>query len=338
MKLLFLIAAFVLPVCGAIEGVVINKTSGQPQPGVEVTLTTMGREGMVQAGAVKSGPDGKFRIDSGASQMHLIQARYQGVTYNLQLSPNQPATNLTLEVYETSPKVSAMDVEQHMILLEADGQQLVVNETVIFNNDSQSTWYDPKQGTLRFTAPASLKSGADLKGRVLAPGSVPVERDPKPAGNGVWYMDVPVKPGQTRFDISYRIAGTSPFKFEGKILHEPGPVRIVAPQGITVKGDGINPLGTEPQTQAQIFDVRNTAFSVTLEGTGSLRQQGATASAQETAAEEESGPSIATIDPPGYSRQWKLVLGLVLGALILGFWSMYLKGGAPESTGSRRKG
>jgi hypothetical protein len=297
----------------------------------------MGAGGMQQAGSARSGADGKFRIDTATPQAHILQAQYQGVSYNVQVPPNA-AGGVTIEVFETRPKVSAMDFEQHMVLLETDGQQLVVNETIVVNNDSQTTWYDPNSGTLRFFTPPAIKGTDDLKVRVLAQGSVPVERVPKRGGAGVWFLDVPVKPGQTRFDISYRLPAATPARFQGRILHEPGPVRLVVPQGITVKGDQIASLGVEPQTQAQIFDVKSQAYEVTLEGTGSLRDASASAA---TEGAEETGPRIATILPPGYERQWKTVLALVVAALVLGFWSMYLKGNAPEnrpsSGGGRRK-
>jgi hypothetical protein len=184
-----------------------------------------------------------------------------------------------------------------------------------------------------------VKGGEDLKARVLAPGSVPVERQPRKVGAGEWVMDVPVKPGQTRFDISYRVAAGQPAAYRGRILHEPGPVRLVVPQGMTVKGEGLNALGVEPQTKAQVFGVAKASFELTLEGTGSLRDAapaggGAAAGGE---AQEETGPRIVTIPPPGYERQWKTVLGLVLGALILGFWSMYLRGSSAAAPGGRPK-
>lgn len=322
-----------LPAAAAVEGTVVNRTTGRPQPGVSVTLTTMGAGGMERAGSATTNAEGRFRIEAAPNAAHLIQAQYQGVTYNLQAPQNAPPQGLQLEIFDVRPRVSATDIEQHMILVETDGKDLVVNETIVVNNDSQTTWYDPNAGTLRVYIPPAVNPETDLRARVLAPGSVPVERTPKKTGApGIWTMDVPVKPGQTRFDISYKLAASSPVVFEGKILHEPGPVRLVAPQGITVKGDGLKPLGTEPSTKAQIFGVPAAEFKVTLEGSGSLR-----AAAEPAAEQEEGGARIQTIAPPGYERQWKLVLVLTLGALLLGFAAMYLKESPPGGQGGSRK-
>jgi hypothetical protein len=52
------------------------------------------------------------------------------------------------------------------------------------------------------------------------------------------------------------------------------------------------------------------------------------------ATQEESdneGPGIQTISPPGYERNWKIVLALALVILALGFVAQYLKGGAGSS-------
>jgi hypothetical protein len=244
---------------------------------VTITLTTMGASGMAAAGSAISGPDGRFTLSvAGGAQAHILQAQFQGVTYNVQAPPRG---EVTIEVFEARPKVSAMDFEQHMVLLETNGEELVVNETVVINNDSQITWFDARNGTLRFATPPEVKGGDDLKVRVLAQNSVPVERRPRQTGKGVWVMDVPVKPGQTRFDISYRLPVTPPVRFSGRILHEPGPVRLVIPQGITASGGALKPLGAEPQTRAQIFDVQGPAYEVMLEGTGSLRDAPAAAPA-----------------------------------------------------------
>lgn len=150
-SVLFFLTA--LPLLAAIDGTVVNKTTGQPQPGVTVSLTKLGQNGMEPAGSAKSGADGKFSIEAPAGSVHLLQATYQGVAYNMQLQPNAPTTGLQVQVFDALPKLSAIDMSQHMILVESDGKELVVNETVIFQNDSQTTWYDPKAGTLHFTAP-----------------------------------------------------------------------------------------------------------------------------------------------------------------------------------------
>lgn len=335
--LLFLTA---LPLLAAIDGTVVNKTTGQPQPGVTVSLTKLGQNGMEPAGSAKSGPDGKFSIDAPAGSVHLLQAMYQGVAYNMQLQPNAPTTGLQVQVFDTLPKLSAIDMSQHMILVESDGKELVVNETVIFQNDSQTTWYDPKAGTLHFTAPP--EAGKDVKARVIAPGGMPVERDPKPmGGKGEYGIDFPVKPGETRFDISYKLPVKDPMILSGRILHDPGPVRLIAPKGITVEGDGLASLGNEPRSGAAIYDIKGNTYSVKISGAGTLRSSESESQASGTAPEatdrEEDGPRIQQIMPPGYEREWKWALGLILAILALSFAAQYMKSAPASSPGGKPK-
>ncbi|WP_321477508.1 carboxypeptidase-like regulatory domain-containing protein [uncultured Paludibaculum sp.] len=333
--LLFLIA---LPLVAAIDGTVVNKTTGKPQPGVTVNLTKLGQNGMEPAGSAKSGPDGKFSIEAPAGSVHLLQALYQGVAYNMQLQPGTPTTGLQVQVFDSLPKLSAVDMTQHMILVESDGKELVVNESVIFQNDSQTTWYDPRAGTLHFTAPP--EAGKDVKSRVIAPGGMPVEREPKPiGGKGEYAIDFPVKPGETRFDISYKVPIKEPMVLKGRILHDPGPVRLIAPQGITVEGDGLSSLGAEPRTGAAIYDIKGDAYAVKISGTGTLRSSESAAQPAGAAPEQpasEDGPTIQQIMPPGYERQYKWALGLILAILALSFAAQYMKS-APSSARSKPK-
>lgn len=325
MKLaLFLLS--LVPVFAAVDGTVVNKTTGKPQPGVKVSMTKLGQGGMQAAGSAISGPDGKFRIESDAASAHLIQAVWQGVTYNVQLAPNTPATGIEIPVFDALSSLSAVDFTQHMILVETDGKELVVNETVIVSNDSQTTWYDPKAGTLHFTVPAA--AGKAVMARVIAPGGMPVERAPKPAGAGEYLIDFPVKPGETRFDISYKVPVQGDAVLAGRILHAAGPVRLVVPKGMTAEGEGLTPLGTEPRSQAAIFDIKGLAYKVKFTGVGTLAASQQVAGGEAPAQggeQEEEGARFEQIQPPGYDRAWKYALGLMLGILLLSFTALWLK-------------
>ena len=303
----------------AIDGAVVNGTTGQPQAGATVMLTKLGQNGMSPAGSVKTDSAGKFSFDTAASDMHLIQVNYKGVTYNLSLQPGAPASGLQISVFETSTAPIAPD--QHMVLLETDGQDLVANETVIFKNDGKTTWIDPARGTFHFYVPAA--AGPNVRVRATAPGGMPIERPAqKTSEKGVWMVDYPVKAGgETRFDVSYKLPVKEPITYQGRILHTGGELRLVVPSGMKAEGKAIKLLGTEPSTQASIYDITDRNFEVTLAGTGQIRQL------QPTERTEEEGPRIESIAPPGYERNKYLLLGLMLGVLALGFAAQFLKGG-----------
>src|ERR1017187_10432020 len=61
----------VVPLLAAVDGTVVNKTTGQPQSGATVTLYKLGQAGMESVESVKSGAQGKFHIDQTPQGPHL---------------------------------------------------------------------------------------------------------------------------------------------------------------------------------------------------------------------------------------------------------------------------
>lgn len=314
----------------ALDGTVVNRTTGQPQAGVLVHATRMTQGGMEPAGSAKAGADGKFTIPAEASGPLLVQAVYKGVTYTRQIPPGAPSTGIEIEVWEAAAQVAGAALAQHMILIETDGRELVVNETLIYQNSGNVTWNDADKGTLRFYVPPA--AGTNVMVRATSPGGMPVEREPRAgAEKGAYLLDFAVKPGgETRFDISYKMAAGQGLELAGRILHGPGPVRLIVPQGITVEGEGLQALGPEPQTQAAIFEVKGAKYLIKISGTGTLR-----ASAPAPNEREEDGPRIQEMMPPGYLRWWKWALGLIVGFLALSFWAQWMK--TPRAQGSKPK-
>lgn len=320
---LILACVVLMPAWADVSGVVMNRTTGKPQAGVVVSLTSMGQGGMTPAGAARTDAEGRFTIRGGSAGPMLVQAIYKGVLYSRAVQGGGP---IEVDVYESSPKVDGVRVTQHMILVEGDGREWVVNETVLFENPSKVTWSDPERGTLRFTAPP--EAGANVRVRATSPASMPVEREPRRVRAGEYWLDFPVKPGgETRFDISYKFPAKEATVLRGRILHPPGPVRLVVPQGIRAEGASLREAGQEPQTRAMIYDITAPEFELRLSGTGALPQTPAAA-----AEEEENGPRVERILPPGYERWWKWALALAAAFLALSFWAQWLKS---ESAGKK---
>lgn len=316
--ILMLLASFTMQ--AAVTGVVVNRTTGKPQAGVTVTMTKFGASGMEPAGSVKTDGEGRFTFEGDAGSAHLLQAEHQGVRYSAPM--NQAAgAPVEIAVFDSASSVAGAKAEQHMIMVEANGEELVVNETVIINNPSQTTWNNPKSGTVKVFVPAA--AGENIMARVIAPGSMPVDRQPvKTAAANVWTVDYPVKPGETRFDFSYKLPASAGNVLETRLLNEGATPKLVLPKGVGAEGEGIVSLGTEPSTQASIFDITAKAVKLTISGSGALNV---------VQSEEEAGPKIKQINPPGYDRNWKWTLILTLAFLTLGFIAHYLKGTATAS-------
>lgn len=302
----------------AIDGTVVNKTTGKPTGDVPIVLMRLGDGGMMPAGNVKSGEDGSFNFAQGVDGPLLLQAVYDGVTYNKLLRPGETGKGVELEIYNTTRQAGEAKVVQHMVLIEPGDGQLSINETVIYRNAGKTSYSDPASGTFRFYLPPEAKDSLQM--RVSGPGNMPVRKDAEPAGPAnVFKVDFALRPGESRFDYSYTLPFTSPGKFKGRILHplndKEGQTRLVTPSGVKLSGVGVEDLGTEPQTQAGVYALTKADFELEITGTGSLRALDA---------DESGSPEPRAIAPKIHERMW-WVVGLSLLALAIGFVNLYRK-------------
>ncbi len=124
---------------GAVDGVVINATTSQPQPSAMVSLVQPSASGMQTLASVKSDAEGKFKIDKDVPPgPALVQALYQGATYNVVLTPGPPTTGLRLEVYDSTSKPGTAKVAQQMVLIEPGTAALQITETFLVQNEHQA--------------------------------------------------------------------------------------------------------------------------------------------------------------------------------------------------------
>ncbi|MCS7026354.1 MAG: carboxypeptidase-like regulatory domain-containing protein [Bryobacteraceae bacterium] len=305
-----------LPLWAAVDGVVINGTTGKPQPGAAVTLFKLGNSGMQPVETVQSDAQGKFSFSysPASDSASLLQATFEGVTYSKMLNPGAPTASVELEVFQAQTKPGEAKVSQHMILFEPVDGKLIVSENVIYQNTGKTTYYDPA-GSFQFYLPK--EAGGRAKVMCAAPSGMPVERKPQPTKTpGIYAVDFPIKPGETRFQLSYEMPMPEPPVFSGRILHKEGQTRLVTPRGVTLKSDLIQELGREPTTQAAIYSVKSGDFRVEIEGSGALSEIGSEAGGE--------GPTIQEIMPRIYERLF-WVLGLTAAILLLGFLLLYRK-------------
>jgi hypothetical protein len=304
----------------AIDGTVINSTTGKPEAGVAVSLLHPGAGGMQVLGSTKSGPDGTFRIDQDVpSPPALVQAIYKGSTYNLIIPPGAPSTGLKLNVYEATNDAAANKLAMHMVILEPGADKLRVTERFELENPTQSTYEDSAKGSLQFYLPQGADGGTSVT--VQAPDGMPIQRPAEKTGKaGEFKVNYPLKPGKTGFDVRYSLNASE--TFTSKRARTDFPTRLVTPGGVTLSGDELASLGQEPQTQAHIYEVTAPSYEVKITGTGAFRQD------DDGGAQEDSGqPKVEEVNARVYSRLY-WVLGLTLGILGLGGVLLYRRGEA----------
>ncbi|MBK5294147.1 MAG: hypothetical protein JJE04_21025 [Acidobacteriia bacterium] len=317
--------AFMMAACafGAVDGTVMNQSTGKPQPGATVTLYKLGQSGMESLESVKAEAAGKFTINQNIAGPHLIQAAWDGVTYNHMLPPGQPTNGVTVEVFNSTRSAGVAQLTTHMILLEPDGTNLSVNESLIFKNEGTTSYNNPEGGTLRLFLPEAARG--KVRVNCTAPKGMPIERAAeKTSVEGVYKVDFPIKPGETRFDLTYTLPLADGGSFSGKVVQAGGVTRVVAPQGVTLESPVLELLGQEPNTQASVYELKNKSYAIVVKGAGALRAP--EAGGQD---EEETGQGIQKVKPFLYDRFYP-VLGLALLIMALGFLLLYRKA-APEA-------
>src|SRR5258708_13136425 len=128
MKSIFLLLACVSTLA-AVDGTVINGTTGKPAPNTIVSLVQPGQGGMQTLASVKSDAQGMFRIDKSVQGPQLLQALYAGVLYNKVLMPGAPSTGLEVIVFDSSSNPQAAKLPHHFILLQPTAIDMSFSET-----------------------------------------------------------------------------------------------------------------------------------------------------------------------------------------------------------------
>lgn len=333
-----LASLFLTAVCAwaAMDGTVVNQTTGKPQPGVSVTLLKPGQDGMRTLGTTVTDPSGHFAFanDQPGGGPQLLQAKYAGVNYNKLMTPNLPTNNVEVPVFESTKSAEVARVAQRMLVLEPSLSQIAVNETVIVQNDSKQTFNNDASGGYEFFLPPA--SNGQVRVSAQGPQGMPLPQTAeKTAKNDVFKINFPIKPGQTEFQITYVLPAGSPFTFRGENVGIKGmalsPLRLVVPSGVTLTGKDIQLLGTEPNTQANIYNVLSSAaYSFDIAGTGSLHNPAADSAA--SGGDEGDGTQITEGNPQVYD-QLGWLLGLAFGILAVGMIVLFRSSPVQSASG-----
>ena len=310
MRSAFCLLLAIAPAFAAVDGVIINGTTGQPEPNTTVLLIQPTQAGMQTLGTTKSDAQGKFSFDDNSAQgPRLIQAVFQGVQYNHMVPPGMPSTGLQIPVFASTNKAGTAKVTQHFIVLQPGEKEMTVSEGLLYVGDPSLTYYDPVNGSVRFYVPPEAKGLTSVT--VNPAGGMPIQRPAlKTKEPNVYKVDYPVRPGETRFDINYTMPTASPMVFSDKEIHPEAASNLVVPSGVTAKSDDLDLAGTEPKTQASIYRIKNASFKVEVQGTGLLPQA-------EGSADDNGQPQVQEVKPRIYeSLYW--ILGMAFAILGLG--------------------
>ena len=114
-------------------------------------------------------------------------------------------------------------------------------------------------------------------------------------------------------------------------------LKLLAPVGVTLTGDGITALGKEPTTGATIYNVPGAKFSLKVEGSGTLNAGASSDGDADNGSPKVSenmpqlyGLTLATGEPIAPFLAVKWIVISILGMLAVGFALLYRKGNPNE--------
>jgi hypothetical protein len=250
---------------------------------------------------------------------------------------------VNVDVYDVAEKVEGVSTEADVARIEASPNGLSVIENFFVKNVSSPprTQFGPRAYQIYLPKNAQVQSAA-----AQGPGSMPVQTPPTPLGTpGDYAFVYPLRPGETRFQVTYRMPYAGSFQFHPRVAAPVDNLAIILPK--TVKFAG-TPVGMfqpiDEDVKVQTYLARNVTpqsrLAFTVSGIGLLPQEttasdngngaqsaganqgamGPEATAQSEAANNTRpgiglGVPIDTPDPLHKYKWWILSLAAVLLAI-----------------------
>ena len=342
----------------SITGIVTNKTTNKPAGGDDVVLIRLA-QGMQEASRTKTDAKGRFTLEipNGDNGLHLVRVTHDKANY---FRPAPPGTqSVEVEVYNAVAKVKGVSSEADVMRIQTDesGKALRVIENFFVKNESNPPLTQFSDRPFEFYLP----EGAVVEGSAaLAPGGMPVQASPAPLGEPNHYAFIfPIRPGETRFQISYRLPYSGSLKFAPRVMMPTDTVAIMMPKSMTFKpGPGAPYTPVTEETAAQTYVARSVQPSQALDfmvsGTGQMPRdtgaaagasagdgsgQAATGGATSAANDTRPGGGLGTpLDPEGNNDPWAKYKWWILGglglAMAVGAGIMLKNGPAPALAAS----
>ncbi len=329
MRLRFLGFAFLLAAvlaqadtarAGTLRGTVKNGTTGVPAAGVEVLLIQL-QGGMEAVANAKSDAQGHFSFDhpSLGQQPMLVRAVYRGVNFHQSVPPGRDS--VVVEVFEATRDPSILSYPTRFVVFQPNGNSLLVGEEyAIQNNSKPPQAYFRADGSFEFEVPGRAKL---QQVAAWGPSGMPVVQATIDRGENKYAVAFAFRPGQNGVRLSYQLA--YPDSRAALLLPSVYGVEhlvVLAPPSVQVKGDGLQPSGTEQGMNLYMHDALAAGQSVAVNVAGTAPPP--SEAAGQDAGQGGAGDTAANIQViPGRldPLKWPLIAGFaalfVLGAIYL---------------------
>jgi hypothetical protein len=252
---------------------------------------------------------------------YLVRAIYKDVTYHKPLMPG--TTNADLQVFEAAEKVDGVGVvAQIMRVQSTDGSRLEVAELYTVKNASNP----PRTQFSDRSFEVILPKEAQIEGAMaLSPGSTaPISSAPVPIDDqGRHGFFFPLRPGDTRFQITYNLPYKGEAKLQPHVLYPVQHVVLVMPSTMQFSAAGAGlyqPMTDSPGTNVQVATNVGPGqdLSFNVKGTGTIPIEDEQAQGgQPQQGQPGSGPGGGMAPPTGTPTplgqyQWWILGGLAI--------------------------
>jgi hypothetical protein len=284
-----------------LTGTVTNGTTNKPAAGDDVILIKLA-QGMEEAARTKTDSKGAFHFNvPDAGGPHLIRVIHQGVTYH---RPALPGTNtVDVQVFDVAKKLDGISATADLLYVQAKPDELGITRIFAVNNASKPPRTQMNDRNFEFYIP----EGAKIDGaQAQTAGGQWVDSEPvAQAEKGRYAFVFPLRPGQTDFQITYRLPYNGSAKIDPKPLYPLEHLVVILPQSIQFSAvrEGIYDNKNPPNQPGAVAEVASNtqagqSLSFTVSGTGVLQEDN---SGTESSANAESGAGSVggeTVTPP----------------------------------------
>jgi hypothetical protein len=326
---------------GTLSGTVINRTTGRPEPNVDLDLLSP-TAGMAELATAKSDAQGRFSVtkDAIGTAPVLIRATFHDVSFNTFAPPGRP--EVEVEVYEISKDPKTISVPSHVVIFEPRDNTLVGAEEYTVQNDSKPpAAYFRTEGNFDFAIPEHATLGQVSTATTMG---MPINQASIDKGKGRYAIAFAFRPGPTNVRLSYEL----PYATSGTTVKLPATyagakLLVVVPPGVTATGDGLAPAGQEQGMFVFTHEplAAKGTLTVSLSGVATALPGGDDQGQAAQEGNSRTGPEVIAAPSRLDEFKWYLFAGLAaifaMGALLLSRKQVVVAAGEEAAVGSGAK-
>jgi hypothetical protein len=255
---------------GTVDGTVKNGTTGKISVGADVILIQL-QGGMQPVAKTKTDAQGHYHFDNpqlGTGPM-LVRVVYRGVNYHEPITPGKTVADV--EVFEPTTQPTAFNVQNHALILQTNGNELMVGEEYMITNKTQPpVAFYREDGSFNFNLP----DGAEFsQASAWGAANMPVVQGTIDKGKDKMAIAFPFRPGESGVRLAYKM----PYPGNHLMLRNVSPYAtekliIAAPPQMQIAGSGISPAGQDQGFNVYTMDhvAANAPVDITVSGTAPM--------------------------------------------------------------------